>query len=595
MSRVLAFVLFLLVIVPVSTARAAYVLDVPPGSGQATSTGGPNEDLQRNIVDPAANNVTTGTPSLNTLVNVSLVDSKTGARSSEGLIGLTLWNGVGLLTGIGSGTSSDGKTSMVYPGAIGTTLNMTSIALTHPPVSSTEYIADVMQNIGHPFAQTAYAQGLGFSALSPVLGLWKMFRNVAYFFFIIIFVFIGFLIMIRSKIGSQAAVTVQQALPKLVVSLILVTFSYAIAGLLLDAMYLVIYLIIGIFSISNGQGSDVFSTQNLSTIAFQTNIFANGFALIGKIVGGVAGSIGAIVQGLTTTALGDGVFSQIVGSGIGSVTNVVATLVLAVAILVSLFRVFFALVQAYVGIFFSVIFAPIQLLIGALPGQNTFGGWIKGLFENLMVFPTLILLLFISYYFTLGPSFSVNNPGFSAPQLGTNQGANGFKAYQGLLALGAILAMPEVLKITKGLMKGQLGVGVDDLKKNWDKGKIGQTVGLTGLGVLGGAAGGSMLGGMVGFAKGGGSMRERFSRGARQARTGAILGGAGGGAVSSGVAWKVGKNVVNEGVGAATSIIAGETVDNALDRFDPSNKVGRYRDRHPKKPHPGGNNPVDMT
>src|SRR6185369_14276754 len=102
--------------------------------------------------------------------------------------------------------------------------------------------------------------------------------------------------------------------------------------------------------------------------------------------------------------------------------------------------VFFALVQAYVGIFFSVIFAPIQLLIGALPGQNTFGAWIKGLLENMLVFPTLILLLFISYYFVLGPTFSSTNPGFIAPQMGSNQG-NGFAAYQGLLALGAILAM----------------------------------------------------------------------------------------------------------------------------------------------------------
>src|SRR6185369_5532352 len=237
MYRVFALLLFFTIFIPVGIAHASYVMDVPPTQNSA-AVGGPNQDIQKDIVDPATNNVTTGTPSLNTLVNVRLYNAQNpGQSSSQGIFGLGLINAYGVLVGIGD-TSTSGPTTMVYPGAIGTTLNMTSLALTNPPVSSREYIADLMQTVGHPFAQTAYAQGLGFSSLSPILGLWKIFRNIAYFFFIVIFVFIGFMIMIRSKIGSQAAVTVQQALPKLVVSLILVTFSYAIAGLLLDLMYL---------------------------------------------------------------------------------------------------------------------------------------------------------------------------------------------------------------------------------------------------------------------------------------------------------------------------------------------------------------------
>ena len=52
--------------------------------------------------------------------------------------------------------------------------------------------------------------------------------------------------MFRAKINPQTVVTIQSAIPKAVVALILVTFSYAIAGLMIDLMYLLIGLIFGV-------------------------------------------------------------------------------------------------------------------------------------------------------------------------------------------------------------------------------------------------------------------------------------------------------------------------------------------------------------
>ena len=466
------------------------------------------------------------------------------------------------------GNTADSKTgdkSVYFPGAIPGVLSMTSIALAHPPVNTSEYVADLMQNVSHPFAPTAYAQGLGFSSLSPVLSLWKMFRNLAYFFFVIIFLVVGFLIMFRSKIGSQAAVTVQQALPKLVISLILVTFSYAIAGLMLDLMYLIIYLLIGVFAF----GSGALSAENLRVIAFQNNIFTNGFKIIGELVGGVAGAIGEVVNNLTTSILGSNGLAQAAGKFAGGATNVIATLVLAIAVLVSLFRVFFALVQAYIGIFFSVIFAPLQLLVGALPGQNTFGTWIKGLLENMLVFPTLILLIFIAYYFTIGPTFVAGNTGFTAPQLGTNQGStSNANAYKGLLALGAILAMPEVLKVTKGLMKGQMGVGMEDLKKNFEAGRKHLfTPVKVGANIAGGAAVGAL------------GARE-LARGTNYRGAATALGALGGGlfGVTTGLPVKLGSKAIG-GLGtqsgralAATGIRRGTNVINTRRANDESRR-----------------------
>ena len=103
-----------------------------------------------------------------------------------------------------------------------------------PPASTEVFIADLLDSAN--IVEPAYAQGLGFASLTPILGAWKIFRNVSYFFFIIAFLAIGFMIMFRQKIGGQTVVTAQQALPRIIISLLAVTFSFAIAGFLIDIM-----------------------------------------------------------------------------------------------------------------------------------------------------------------------------------------------------------------------------------------------------------------------------------------------------------------------------------------------------------------------
>lgn len=99
----------------------------------------------------------------------------------------------------------------------------------HPPASSYAFVNDVGQTLGF-IPKQAYAQGIGFTTLSPLLPIWKVFRNIAYALLAIIMMVVGFLVMFRKKIDPKTVVTVQNALPKIVVSLILITFSYAIVG-----------------------------------------------------------------------------------------------------------------------------------------------------------------------------------------------------------------------------------------------------------------------------------------------------------------------------------------------------------------------------
>ena len=53
--------------------------------------------------------------------------------------------------------------------------------------------------------------------------------------------------MFRQKVG-QTAITAQQTIPQIIMSLVLVTFSYAIAGFMIDLMYVLMVLIVGVFS-----------------------------------------------------------------------------------------------------------------------------------------------------------------------------------------------------------------------------------------------------------------------------------------------------------------------------------------------------------
>ena len=75
----------------------------------------------------------------------------------------------------------DGTTS---EGALQTGGRLIGALYNNPPASADLYVADLMHSFN--IAQPAYAQGLGFSSLSPILTGWKIFRNIAYVFFVLI-------------------------------------------------------------------------------------------------------------------------------------------------------------------------------------------------------------------------------------------------------------------------------------------------------------------------------------------------------------------------------------------------------------------------
>lgn len=344
-------------------------------------------------------------------------------------------------------TPNPDGSSIDRPGAISSLSNLMAGMYAYPPALSSRYVADVMDNAG--LVPPAYAQGLGFASLDPILSLWKTFRNLAYFFFIAVLIFIGIMIMLRQKISAQASVTAQQALPGIIISLILVTFSYAIAGLLIDVMYVSMFLIVGLFNTiapnAAATGTEVISYNifNLTGMLFKGAAW-DGFQQNTNLVTGV-------IRGIAPA----GNDSNVAGF-LGFLGGLTLSIVLAVAVLIGMVKLFFELLKSYASIIMGVVFAPVYLMMGAIPGKNAFTPWIKNMIGNLAAFPTVLLFVIIFQIFT--DSISSSNQGGFMPPFLIGNGQSGVAGF--IIGLAILLALPDIVKEVKkkaGAAEGGFG------------------------------------------------------------------------------------------------------------------------------------------
>jgi hypothetical protein len=361
-------------------------------------------------------------------------------------------------------------------------LNKGIVALYTPPASGQSYIADVLDST--KLVPQAHAQGLGFSSLDTVLETWKQFRNVAYMFFVIVFLVIGFMIMFRTKVG-QAAITAQQAIPNIIVALLAVTFSYAIAGFLIDLMYLLMYLLVGLFGQVDG------------TAIMDRNVFGFVSLMFNDAIAG-QGSTASNVQQAVEQAMEDFLNLDFVGSALAWLSSLGAAMIVGLAILISTFKIFVELLKTYIVIVIQIVFAPITLMIGALPGKNTLGTWIKNLAGNLLMWPVVLLCVLIERMLTAPMSAMTNDElnssfggGFMPPFL---LGQGQARVIPVMLGVGILLVIPEVMKqakkalgVTDGPFAALAGAGWSQIKEGLPPG--GRVAGLTIGGALGGATG----------------------------------------------------------------------------------------------------------
>lgn len=376
----------------------------------------------------------------------------------------------------------DEKTPKLYTflphgGALGG-LNGVMIAMyDRPPTSTYLYVANLFENIGVT-PKTAYAQGVtgkGQGVLLPVLQLWQLTRNVAYLSFTLIFVTVGLMIMFRHRINAQTVVTAQMALPGLILGLILVTFSYFIAALIVDLAFVGMKVVASLFVTSGAPGVsgaeqladkpiwDLFisfiSKHAVKPIAAFVSMFtlppdaaaALGSGLMWRInpILGIAGLIPGV--GKPISELIGGGAAQIAGGIIGTLLS----LVIIIALVVQMFRLAWKLIQSYIAILVATIMGPLVILLSSIPGRGaTLSNWWKGLLANVLVFPAVFgAFLFASVLLESTGAVGSGDPlplftGVPAQMLAL------------ILGFGVVLmvpAIPDQVKAAFGIKGGGLG------------------------------------------------------------------------------------------------------------------------------------------
>lgn len=381
-------------------------------------------------------------------------------------------------------------------GALGVASGLIAGLYQNPPVKTTDYLASVGQGLG--IVKEASAQeGSGAGVLSPIISLWQVSRNIAYLVMVIIFVVIGVMVMFRNKINPQTVVTAQAALPGLVVGLILITFSYFLAGLIADTAFVGTNLVGAYFSAVKGKADNpqnlVKDINNKSVVRVFSQFSgiidqAKASQLLDDIWPDLNGSARRVLTMLAvfltaqTTqqatelvraipTFGDALQALIVSSAaagtvanptgmIGFALEFIATAVL----LYTLFKLLLRLVNNYLSIIFLTISAPFQFLFSALPGrQGIATGWIMNMISNVLAFPAVLAVLYFAT-FLLGKDFepfrvtsfnTLPESGLvaTAHAQGIDVAANStFPLFGGLdltfvriiLAFGALVALPAI-------------------------------------------------------------------------------------------------------------------------------------------------------
>lgn len=194
------------------------------------------------------------------------------------------------------------------PVAQSTNKNIVQLIFQDRPFSGITYSKNVLRKFSIIPEANAQTTGFGFTALDPILSLWRGSRNIAYVLLILVTIVMAFLIMFRVKISPQVVISVQSALPKVVVAIILITFSYAIAGFLIDLMYVVIGIVSLLFTnylgMSSGQIFNLMTTGQPTGLPVSVGVFGLVFLYLGGFTLAFISVFLSAVGGVGTSILG---------------------------------------------------------------------------------------------------------------------------------------------------------------------------------------------------------------------------------------------------------------------------------------------------
>ena len=248
--------------------------------------------------------------------------------------------------------------------------SVATLAMTPPPIHTKDFF------VSKALADNLLAPRLGLAATGSELIkgqpgdpwifdlIWKKMRNISYSFITLVIVFTGLLVMLSYKTDPRTTLSLVDFVPKLAMSLIIITFSWPIAGIFVDLT--TVLANVG-YQLLNGYGD--FNAVWITSLG-------GGMALI---IGGVIGSFFTGGWSLIATVVG------------------LIVLITSVAYIIALISAFVTLIKRWLSMVLLAAFAPIIFLWGSLPGQEeALQTWFKSMIVSALTFPAAGLLLYLA-------------------------------------------------------------------------------------------------------------------------------------------------------------------------------------------------------
>ena len=289
-------------------------------------------------------------------------------------------------------------------------------------VSGTRFIADTLEDAGA--VNPAVAAPTGYQTFQPVIEVWKIMRNISLGFIMIIGMILAFMILLRVRSG-QGYVTIMNALPKIIVGIILIISSYAIAGLMVDIGNLAQKVIVNIFY----NHTFVTISDNVSVSNYPRNLYFDGdyndpaaieradghtetyeqdfhiFRLMSKVTqidywGDMCPNDSSQVCPVELTDI-IRVPTNIgfLDRGLSILEDIPADellqLILTIIILTNVLKIFFSLLSAFAKMIIFTMFSPIVMLFYPL-SSGALTGWIRNFLASSLMFPGAFLMMFLA-------------------------------------------------------------------------------------------------------------------------------------------------------------------------------------------------------
>ena len=236
------------------------------------------------------------------------------------------------------------------------------------PVSMAYFFKDYAQRIP-VLKNTAFAQTSDtYLGASVVYEVWRLVRDISLGLMSLILLVLGIMIMTRKKINPQAVVTVQNTLPRIAISIVLIFFSYVIGAFLVKFTFPLITLMPSI----------VFRLVDFSQLNFAPTVTA--YAAMSLVGWGILAVTGLVTGGM----------------GFGMAMLFLVIILLLALILVVLIAVIKSLI-IYVKLLTYIVISPLYFAIGVIPGkEDMIKDWFKEMLSGVLSIAAMSFMISFS-------------------------------------------------------------------------------------------------------------------------------------------------------------------------------------------------------